>query len=322
MIDIILPANELNKRKPHEMYQEEFDTASKYANVHLLDINDIVRARNDRHVFDTMVPTLQWDKKACCPVFYHGWMMDWNMYNDFDHFCKGRGYLLTNNLNNYFCGHHFDAWYDKLEGMTPKSAILKVSAKQWKPQPELRSMIDAVLAFQKENKCAVIIKDSVKSLKHDWNEACFIPADANPFHVAKVVSTFLTIKTNYNDFQGHFVIRKFEHLKQIGTHPKSGMPISQEYRAFVLNGKVISQDPYWEGDYDAETPPESFVNEIAKRMYNDGSTIFGSNLFTIDTAQLADGSWTCIEVGDGQVSSIPPKADKNKFFRNLFGIKE
>lgn len=322
MTDIILPASELNRRKPHEMYREEFDVASKYANVHLLDVNDIVRARTDRHVFDTMVPTLQWDKKACYPVFYHGWMMDWNTYHDFNQFCKGRGHLLTNNLDNYVCGHHFDAWYDKLEGLTPKSTILKVPAKQWKPQPELRPMIDAVLAFQKENKCAVIIKDSVKSLKHDWNEACFIPADANPFHVAKVVSTFLTIKTNYDDFQGHFVVRKFENLKQIGTHPKSGMPISQEYRAFVLNGKVISQDPYWEGDYDAETPPESLINEIAKRMYNDGSTLFGSNLFTIDTAQLADGSWTCIEVGDGQVSSIPPKADKDKFFRNLFGIKD
>jgi len=307
-MNIIIPASELNKRKPHDMYQEEYDAASKYADVHLLDINDIVRARTDKEVVSMMVPRLQWGS-ITQPVFYHGWMMDHDMYHDFNQFLKGRGYLLTNNLDNYFCGHYFDAWYDVLKDLTPKSAILKMNSFR-DPKPELRPMIDAVLAFQKENKCAVIIKDGVKSLKHDWNEACFIPADANAFQVAKVVSTFLTIKTNYNDFQGSFVIRKFVELKQIGLHPKSKMPISQEYRTFILRGKIISQDPYWEGDYDAETPPEELINEIA------------SNLFTIDTAQLADGTWTCIEVGDGQVSSIPPKANKDKFFRNLFGIKE
>lgn len=322
MIEIIMPASELNGRKPHDMYQEEYDIASKYADVHLLDIDELKRASAGKSSPDLILPRLQWDGKSCPPVFYHGWMMEEWLYYGFNNFIKERGHILTNNHNQYVCGHHLDMWYDTLKDLTPKSSVLKIPGTFGKRFPELRAMINHVLAFQRDNKCAVIIKDSVKSLKHDWHEACYIPADANPFEVAKVVSTFLTIKTNYDDFQGNFIVRKFEDLKQIGNHPKSGMPISQEYRAFVLNGKVISQDPYWEGDYDAETPPESLINEIAKRMYNDGSTLFNSNLFTIDTAQLADGSWTCIEVGDGQVSSIPPKADKDKFFRNLFGIKE
>lgn len=34
-----------------------------------------------------------------------------------------------------------------------------------------------------------------------------------------------------------------------------------------------------------------------------------------------DGDWICIEVGDGQVSSLPEPASKTDFYKNIFGAK-
>lgn len=320
MNNIILPAHPLFKHKPDDMYQEEFDIASKYGTVYLFDIEMLPGFHSGKYNPTSFIPKLKRNEGNMLPIFYYGWMISEEMYQGFDRLLNFRGYQLTNNWRQYLCGHHFESWYDVIADLTPKSTMLKTMTNFCPTKtPPLRAMIEAVISFQKDNHCAVLIKDSVKSLKHAWNEACFIPADANPFHVSKVVATFLNLKNQMNDFQGHFVIRKFVDLKKIGLHPQSKMPISQEYRAFVLNGKIISQDPYWEGDYDTEKPPSDLVKDIAKRIYNEASSIRSSNLFTIDTAQLIDGTWTCIEVGDGQVSSIPPKANKDKFFSALLG---
>lgn len=41
---------------------------------------------------------------------------------------------------------------------------------------------------------------------------------------------------------GGIVLRKFENLKHIGFHERSGMPISDEYRVFVYAGKALIMD--------------------------------------------------------------------------------
>ena len=93
--------------------------------------------------------------------------------------------------------------------------------------------------------------------------------------------------------QGGIVLREFNKLRSIGMHPKSGMPISQEFRAFVLDGSVISLSKYWEyGDYAEDEPPISLIKKIANKVVKN----IGSNFFTIDMAQNEDKNWICIEV--------------------------
>jgi hypothetical protein len=122
------------------------------------------------------------------------------------------------------------------------------------------------------------------------------------------------MKEDVNDFQGNLVVRKFVDLKKIGTHNKSSMPLTQEYRSYIVNGKLLSTYKYWEqGNCGTETPPEEFILKIAERIVKGTN----SKLFTIDTAQLESGEWTCIEVGDGQVSALPEHEDKETFFKKL-----
>lgn len=289
---LLMCSSPLDKRKPDDSYQEEYDAAKHLTKVHLFDIFN--------------VDSLKLPPAENQALIYHGWMMPPAYYKKFYNKCKEFGYNLINTPEQYKACHYFDGWYPALEGLTPQSTIVKIS--------DLRTMAEEVSEFIRKNDCSVIIKDYVKSLKHNWHEACFIPKDASLVHLTKVISTFLSIKNELNDLQGNLVVRKFLDIKTVGNHPKSGMPLSKEFRTFVLDGELLSTFNYWaEGDYTGTRPTSSFIVEVARRVYEHT----GSKLFTVDVAQLQDGSWTCIEVGDGQVSAIPDQENKKEFFDNL-----
>ena len=247
--------------------------------------------------------------------------MNSEQYRRFYLTLESKGYRLTNAPGHHTFCNYFDRWYPHIEGLTPKSVTVHDS--------NLRTVLDAAMALQKETNSALIIKDAVKSLKHDWHEACFIPRGANPLQMAKVIGTFIETKQSYNDLQLPVVIRKFENLVPIGTHPRSKMPLTHEYRTYVYKGEVLLQAPYWDVDYpepkptnvtslpgySGKEPDPKFIQCLIKEI----TSKCGTQLFTIDTALKEDGWWTCIEVGDGQVSMLPDRANKDEFFSKLLG---
>lgn len=275
---------------PDPAYKSEYEAASKLTKVHLFNIFDLNSIN---------LPA------SGGKLIYHGWMMPPAIYRLFYERCKNAGYKLINTPEQYVGCHYFDGWYDAIKTMTPESIIVEIGP--------LRTMADQVVQFMRKNECAVILKDYVKSLKHLWNEACFIPRDASFLDVTKVVANFLSVKDEMQDLQGNLVVKKFVNMKQIGI-AKSGMPFIQEFRTFVANKKLLPTAQYWsEGSYAADVPSQSFIEDIAHKIYRKTR----SNFFTIDTAQLQDGSWTCVEVGDGQVSALPNHEDRDKFFNAL-----
>lgn len=296
MFEMIMCGSLGNKKKPDESYQTEFEAASKLTKVWLFDIFDL--------------DTVRFPRGNGGKLIYHGWMMPPAIYQEFYERCERAGYELINSPEQYQACHWFNGWYPAIEGMTPLSTIVEID--------NLRPMVDQVSQFMTENNCAVILKDYVKSLKHNWHEACFIPKEANFLHVTQVLARFLAIKDDMNDLQGNLVVRKFMNLKSIGTHDKSGMPLTKEFRTFVLNGELLPTFEYWsQGSYSGDVPTSSFIEKIASKVYEKTK----SNLFTIDVAQLEDGSWTCIEVGDGQVSAVPDHENRDSFFKALLGSK-
>lgn len=282
------------ENKVDDSYEEEYKVASKITKVHLFDVMNLDAFKLPQAENQDLV--------------YHGWMMPPAYYEKFYDRCKSFGYNLINSPEQYHACHHFDKWYPMIEGLTPLSLIVE--------KGDLRPMIDAVMEFMRKNDCGVILKDYVKSLKHDWLEACYIPQGSTPLHISKVVINFVSQKERFQDFQGNMVVRKYVDLQIIGEHAISKMPLSKEFRSFVMNGSVIFTSNYWDqGSYTGELPPKSLIEEIANKVYLQSQ----SNLFTVDVSQLADSSWTCIEVGDGQVSAFPEQEDKEKFFKLLSG---
>ena len=103
----------------------------------------------------------------------------------------------------------------------------------------------------------------------------------------------------------HIYIRKFIPLKNylIGLR---GLPISDEYRFFILDGKVISGGYYW-SNYDEEdlghktdpkSVPEDFLNLAISK------TCDKIRFYAMDVAQTAEGKWIVIELNDGQQSGL------------------
>lgn len=152
------------------------------------------------------------------------------------------------------------------------------------------------------------MKDYVKSEKHHWKNACFIPNASDTDQAFEVAKNFLKLRGP--DLEGGLVFRKFMQFRKLGLHPKSGMPLTEEFRAFVLDGKIICVINYWEEIDYPESPPN-----IAMLLPMVAS--IPSRFFTVDFARLENGDWMVVELGDGQVAGLPETANVRAFYRAL-----
>jgi hypothetical protein len=126
--------------------------------------------------------------------------------------------------------------------------------------------------------------------------------------VERVVSKFMELQGE--DLEGGLVFREYVELEPLGTHSKSGMPLTKEYRIFFLQGRPLYSIQYWdEGEYGTTTPPIEQFADVAGRVQ--------SSFFTMDIARRKDGRWIIVELGDGQVAGLPDKADLAQFYSSL-----
>ncbi len=154
----------------------------------------------------------------------------------------------------------------------------------------------------------VIIKDFVKSCKDRWEEACFIPDPSDKDQVKKVVDRFLELQGD--DLNEGLVIREFVKLEFLSLCSKSAMPLSKEFRIFILDGKPLLILNYWdEGDYGEVLPDLSNFLQVAEKIK--------SRFFSMDIAVKEGGEPVIIEPGDGQVAGLPEKADVRDFYKKI-----
>ncbi len=217
-------------------------------------------------------------------TIYRGWMMKPEMYRTFYNLLEEKGIFLINSPEEYKRYHTLPGWYNEFSDMTAKSI--------W----EEDGNVNAILEKSTSLEGSYIVKDYVKSRKHEWYDACYIPNIADRVNASKVINTF--VKRQGEGLVGGIVLRKFEKLKQIGFHEKSGMPISEEYRVFVYAGKVHIVDNYWNDDLKVDFSAEelAWIDGIAAKVR--------SNFVTVDLARKEDGTLIIMELGDGQVSGL------------------
>ena len=124
----------------------------------------------------------------------------------------------------------------------------------------------------------------------------------------ELVRRFLELQGD--DLNEGLVFREFVEFEPLAKHPKSGMPLTKEFRLFFLDGKSIFWTPYWdEGDYQSETPPLEQFESLAAGIK--------SRFFTMDVAKKRSGESLVVELGDGQVAGLPEIADVEKFYTSL-----
>lgn len=153
---------------------------------------------------------------------------------------------------------------------------------------------------------AYIVKGKTNSKKWHWKDRMFAETRGD---VPRIVASLLD-DAEIAD-QG-LVVREYVPLVtyMIGLN---GLPITNEWRFFVLHGKILIGGYYWANEPDAYpgdvlSPPAEaieFVKQVILRMAN------VVPFYVVDVAEKRDGGWICIELNDGPqsgLSCIPPDA--------------
>lgn len=234
------------------------------------------------------------------PALYRGWMLRPEQYAQLYTALQERGYQLLNTPTAYRHCHYLPESYPIIATHTPQSVYLPLSECD-----DIDHILQALAPFGEK---PLVLKDYVKSRKYEWHEACFIPSAADRAAVERVVSRFLALQGE--DINGGLVFREYIAFQPVGTHDTTDLPLTKEYRLFFLDGTLLSMAEYWEGgQYDEASPPPDIFREVVPQVQ--------SRFFTMDIAQRPDGSWMIVELGDGQVSGLPERADVTAFYRAL-----
>ena len=286
VFSFLFPNSILDPSKPDESFEGEYKMCRRWWPCMLLDQD----ALDDGRIM------LRGATKGL--AVYRGWMLKPELYGKLYDMLRKQGIILINTPEEYKRCHLFPHWYEDFRDLTPYS--------RWTDSRDLNEAVSLLDSFNG----AVIVKDWVKSRKHEWYEACFI-RDAHERKAAiGVIRRF--IERQGSDMIGGVVLREYLPLKAIGWHKRSGMPLSEEYRAFFLCGRLIALTPYWEGEKGNLTDKE---REKIEALGNRAK----SNFFTMDVARTVGGHIIVMELGDGQVSGLQ-QLNTEIFYRRIAGI--
>ena len=263
----------LYQRKVDEDYEEEYQAAGLKHPCALFSYEDLERGKLS--LFGESISGL---------TIYRGWMMKPEMYDIFYSLLEEQGIILINTPAEYRKYHLLPEWYGDYESDTAFSV--------W----ENKGKLEDAMEMSRGLTGSYIVKDYVKSRKHEWYDACFIKKIEDIDASSKVINNF--IERQGTALVGGVVLRKFEDLQSIGFHEKSGMPLSEEYRVFIFAGTVLIMDDYWadQSEIKLSDNEKEWINKIAQSVK--------SNFVTVDIARKANGELVIMEFGDGQVSGL------------------
>lgn len=293
---IIFCDSVIDRKAVEPIYEEEFRAAKAAGHQTFLISHEALIDEENPHKATVFIRT----QASNTPALYRGWMMRPAAYKQFYQALLGKNIELINDPSQYKHCHYFPESYPLIKDFTPRSVSLSANDTH-----DPNRLFHEIWQF---GDSPLIIKDYVKSLKHYWDEACYISSAADREQVKAVVGKFLELTGD--SLNEGLVIREFVPLKQLTKHSKSGMPLAVEYRVFFYQGNLLAVYPYWEeGEYEEEiVVPQKFVT-VAKTIQ--------SNFFTMDIAQNKMGQWIIIELGDGQVAGLPDRAIPDAFYKLL-----
>ncbi|MEO5684920.1 MAG: ATP-grasp domain-containing protein [Chitinophagaceae bacterium] len=294
-MNILFCSNPLDNKTVDFDYQDEFAAATQNSfTIHLFSFENLTEDK------DAEFATRKIKKSETSKIIiYRGWMLKPNQYVLLYNALLNKNYQLINSPTEYQNCHYFPDSYRFISGHTPKSIWVTINNQQVN-YDEVLSEIETFGNFP------LIVKDFVKSQKHYWDTACFIPSATDKEKVKSVVGKFVELQNT--DLNEGLVFREFADLSNLTIHSKSGMPLKQEYRLFFLNRQLLASYDYWEeGEYSVDdNPPFDLFKEIGQNIE--------SNFFSMDIAKKKNGDWIIIELGDGQVAGLPDKVDSIQFY--------
>ena len=216
---------------------------------------------------------------------YRGWMMKPEQYARFYEELRKHNIFLMTLPEEYSALHLFPNVY---------AQVREDSARiQTFPLHTHIDIADVLESFPR-----FMVKDYVKSVK-GTEFPSFFDENVTQEEFDRWMEVFYKYRGDL--LTGGICIKEYLDLKRYGGK-------TNEHRAFYANGETISLSPNSGQGTLALKPPQEFVNKYKN---------LGSPFYTVDYAELADGSWRVIETGDGGVSGLSDGQDAGAFFRAL-----
>lgn len=217
---------------------------------------------------------------------YRGWMMKPEQYEQFYELLLEKKIRLVTEPEQYRRMHIFPNVYDLVKEDTAKMELY--------PLHERIDVEKLKKSFQK-----FMVKDYVKSVK-----GTEFPRFFDRSVTQEAFDHWMEVFYKYRGelLTDGICIKEFMDLKRYGDQ-------TNEYRVFYINHEVatICRNS-GQGNYTPE-PPRELIEKYRS---------LDSPYYTVDYAELKDGSWKIVEAGDGEVSGLSEGQDHEQYFRTLY----
>lgn len=218
---------------------------------------------------------------------YRGWMMKPEKYERFYRLLLENHIRLITSPEEYALMHIFPNVYEAIQSDTARMEIHPLHAE-----------ID-IEGVRKRIGPRFMVKDFVKSVKGtDFPK--FFDESVNQEEFDNWMEAFYRYRGDL--LTGGICIKEYLDLKHYGGR-------TNEFRVFYINHEIASVSRNsGQGDY-VPSPPQVLLDKYRN---------LSSKYYTVDYAELEDGSWKIIEAGDGGVSGLSDFQDYEQYFRALY----
>ena len=217
---------------------------------------------------------------------YRGWMMKPEQYLAFYTELLKRNICLVTDPEMYSMMHVFPNIYPELAGDTARILTFP-----------LHTEID--IEKVKQVFPRFMVKDYVKSVKGTEFPVYFTQSTTQT-EFDRWMEVFYDYRGSL--LTGGICIKEYLNLKKYDGK-------TNEFRVYYIANQTASVCRNSLQDFYTPDPPAALIEK-----YRNLESVF----YTIDFAELEDGSWKIIEAGDGSVSGLSDKQDYKAFFRTLY----
>ena len=280
---ILFPSDYFDINKVDESFKNEYEAVLSNGNF------EILLFSYDEWIAEGKLK-LNYKVDTMTDTIYRGWMMKPEIYKDFYCELQKKNIQLMTAPNEYEKFHYFPNIYPELEENTAKMLVYDDVSKV-----DLKEIKNTFSQF--------IIKDYVKSVKGtDFPK--YISSDIDEDGFNRLIKKFLNYRGKL--YTGGICIKEYLDLKLHGNK-------TNEYRVFYMNNQIATVSRNSGQPCYTSEPPKEFIEKYRN---------LPSPFYTVDYAELSDGTWKIIEAGDGQVSGLSDNQDIHNFYRLISVIFE
>lgn len=280
MVDLIFfPSSYFNVSKVDEDLQAEYDA------VKATGLFDVILFGYDKWFEEDQLVIKDIPQVERIAV-YRGYMMNPEKYERFYQRLLENNIRLITTPEEYELMHIFPNVYELLKEDTAKIEIYP-----------LHTQINVVSI--KHTMGRFMVKDYVKSVKGTEFPKYF-DKDITQEEFDQWMEVFYKYRGDL--LTGGICIKEYLNLKHYGDH-------TNENRVFYVNNKIATITRNSGQSINALLPPQQLLEKYSH---------LESGYYTVDYAELEDGSWKIIEAGDGQVSGLAEYQDYEQYFKVLY----